>query len=281
MRKQGYYSIRTGRHPAMGRLSLEEAKEQILATYQEFDARDYFQEAFGYECVDSGYVWGKAGPNIGAFFFKKLRKKDLWPLEERLGSYAEEDLFDVLELLYDYVSKPTEGYYHSFAGCGHHYSEFDGASGKKEFREEINQTIGAYEKGFEISSKGEIVQLSPKGLVTLEIAELPEFDTRAVNQRVEEAIQKFRNRKSRLGDRRDAVVGLANVLEFLKPQLKEVLDRKDESDLFNIANNFGLRHHNAKQKTDYDEDIWLSWIFYHYLSTIHVAVRLIERQRGH
>jgi hypothetical protein len=48
--------------------------------------------------------------------------------------------------------------------------------------------------------------------------------------------------------------------------------------LFNIANNFGIRHHNEKQKTDYDESIWLSWIFYYCLATIHAALRLIEKK---
>jgi hypothetical protein len=278
VRDKGYYSVRTGLHPGMGELTLDDTKEQILATYHEFDRKDYFQEVFGYYCVDDEDVWGTAGPNIGAFFFKKLKKKELWPIEERMPFYTEDDMFDVIELLYDYVAKPTKGYYHSFANCGYHGSEFDKVEGQTEFRKEINETIVAYGKGFEISSDGEIVQFAPPGLATLENAKLPEYDENNVNGRVEEAIQKFRHRKSSLGDRRDAVVGLANVLEFLKPKLKDVLKRKDESDLFNIANNFGLRHHNSKQKNDYDEDIWHSWIFYHYLSTIHTVVHLIKRR---
>ncbi len=63
----------------------------------------------------------------------------------------------------------------------------------------------------------------------------------------------------------------------MRPRLKTVLTTSDEADLFNIANNFGIRHYNQKQKTDYDEAIWLSWIFYYYLATIHAAIRLIEK----
>ena len=51
---------------------------------------------------------------------------------------------------------------------------------------------------------------------------------------------------------------------------------KDENDLFNIANNFGIRHHNDKQKTGYDAALWLSWMFYFYLATIHVVVRKLK-----
>jgi hypothetical protein len=66
----------------------------------------------------------------------------------------------------------------------------------------------------------------------------------------------------------------------LRPQVKEFFTSKDEGDLFNIANNFGIRHLNEKQKTSYDENIWLSWMFYFYLSTIHVLLRKIGHQRG-
>lgn len=37
----------------------------------------------------------------------------------------------------------------------------------------------------------------------------------------------------------DAVLDLADVLEFLRPKLKETLLSKDEQDLFNIAKKFG------------------------------------------
>ena len=48
--------------------------------------------------------------------------------------------------------------------------------------------------------------------------------------------------------------------------------------MFNIANNFGLRHHNDRQKTGYDTALWLSWMFYLYLATLHVVVRKIDHE---
>jgi hypothetical protein len=62
-------------------------------------------------------------------------------------------------------------------------------------------------------------------------------------------------------------------LEYLRPKVKEFLTRSDEADLFTIANNFGVRHHNDTQKTGYDAALWLSWMFYFYLATIHVLLR--------
>ena len=71
---------------------------------------------------------------------------------------------------------------------------------------------------------------------------------------------------------------LSDVLEFIKKGVSNVLMSKEENELYSIANNFGIRHHNPKQKTDFDKPIWHSWLFYCYLSTIHLCLRLIEKQ---
>jgi hypothetical protein len=97
---------------------------------------------------------------------------------------------------------------------------------------------------------------------------------------VDAAVSKFRRRSSTGGDRRDAVRDLADVLEYLREEAKKVLNRDDERDLFNLANNFGILHHKPGQKTDYDQVIWHSWMFYHYLATIHACVRLIEKAKA-
>ena len=49
-------------------------------------------------------------------------------------------------------------------------------------------------------------------------------------------------------------------------------------DLFNIANNFGIRHHKPGQKTDYDRDIWLPWMFYIYLATLRAVTKTLAKQ---
>lgn len=53
--------------------------------------------------------------------------------------------------------------------------------------------------------------------------------------------------------------------------------KADESDLFQIANRFVIRHHEPSQKTNYDAAIWLPWMFYVYLASIHLSLRLIQR----
>jgi hypothetical protein len=256
-------------------LILSNLKELVFATFKDFENRGFFQESFGYHCVDAGYVAGSVGEDIENYFLRSLRKAGLWPLDEKYFLYSEDDLFDVIELLFDVVSKPKEGNYHSYSDCGWHYSTFEKSSGQEEFRREINTYLQDYEPGYVLSSRGEILLLGEKGLTHLLEAPLPKFDSTNVEEKVELAVLKYRSRHSDTNARREAVRQLADVLEYIRPRLAKQISKKDENDLFTIANNFAIRHHNQVQRTDYDSN-WLSWFFYLYLSTIHLFLRLAK-----
>ncbi len=279
MRKTPYYSVRTGKNPNARNLDLPILKRLFIDVYKAFVEKDYFQEAFGYYCVDAGDMHGTLGSDIEAQFLLHLRKEDLWPIQEKINDYSEDDIFDVIEFLHDLISKPVDGDYHSYSQCGWHYSVFDSATGRQEFRTQVNRLLNDYKEGYELSEQGEILALAEPGLEPLLDASIPSQDAENVQSRVNAAILKFRRHRSSMDDRRAAIRDLADVLEFLRPQVKTVLTTKDEGDLFNIANNFGIRHHNDQQKTDYDKAIWYSWMFYYYLTTIHAALRLIEKAK--
>jgi hypothetical protein len=277
MENRRYYSIRTGKNPDASRYDLPILLRLFSDFYLDFLNKDYFQEDFGYYCVDAGEVSGNLGSDIESKMFRAIRKPDLWPIQEKYKSYSEDDLFDVIEFLYDHASKPIDGYFHSHDGCGYHYDTFDKKTGREEFRDGINQILRDYKEGYELSDKGEILEFPEQGLENLFAASLPIHDPDNVEQRVQAAILKFRRYRSSLDERRDAIRDLADVLEFLRPQVKTVISKKDDGDLFAIANQFGIRHHNDQQKQDYDKAIWYSWIFYYYLATIHACLRLIKK----
>ncbi|GAP12178.1 hypothetical protein BECAL_03381 [Bellilinea caldifistulae] len=278
MKNRPYYSIRTGKHPHT-KYNLDLLRRLFIEVYRKFEWDEYFQEAFGYRCVDAynGWVSGNLGRDIEAIVFLHLRKDSLWPIEENYIHYSEEDLFDVIEFLYDNVSKPVDGFYHDYNNCGWHYSSFDQNAGKKEFREAINSILKDYKSGYELSTEGEILSLPQHGLEALFESELPHYESDNVEKRLETAIEKFRRYHATWDEKRDAIRDLADVLEYLRPRLKEVLSSKDENDLFNLANNFGIRHHNANQKTDYDKEIWYPWLFYYYLATIRACISLLSK----
>jgi hypothetical protein len=256
----------------------------IKSIFNDFENRNYFQEYYGYYCVDAGYVNGKAGIDISNFIFRKIRRQIKWPLE--FDVFDEDTLFDIIELLHDTISFPLEGYFHEYAGCGYHYSSFDTLKGQDEYRKEINEIIADYESGYILTSEGIIQHLLTPGLNELTMARIPSEigEENKIDNKIDWAVAKYRDRHSTLLDRKEAIRELADVLEYLKSTLKDNMTTDDEKellkiqkDLFNIANNFQIRHNNDSQKDNYSRS-WMSWIFYLYLSSIHLLLRI--RKKG-
>lgn len=277
MAKKEFFSIRTGMNPNTHGFSLSDINQLFCRFYGQVAANGFFDEAFGFFCVDADHIPGKVA-DVEFDILMKLRKKQLWPIDEYHSFYSEDDLFDMIEYLHEYVSKPIDGTMHSYANCGMHWETFSKAEGQIEFREKVNELLGLYREPFVINSNGEILRKPEKGFEKIFEADVPS-DDKNVYLRVDSAVLKFRKHGASIDDRRQAVRDLADVLEYLRPHLKSLLNKKDEADLFNIANNFGIRHHNEKQQTNYDTAIWLSWMFYLYLSTIHVVLRKMEQDK--
>lgn len=273
-----YFSQRTGSNPNIKGLPLSDIIGLFVRAFDLLRQDDYFDEAFGFYCIDAGEIKGKV-KDVELEMLLAIRKKNLWTIDKHSQNYSEDDLFDVIEFLYQHVSKPIDGTMHSWNECGMHWETFNQADGRREYREKINQVIQQYERRFELSEKGEVLHRPEAEFEPIFNADVPSKDTNVVD-RINAATLKFRRHGSSIDDRRQAVRDLADVLEYLKPKVKALLTSKDESDLFNIANNFGIRHHNDKQKTLYDAAIWLSWMFYFYLATIHVILRKIEHDKS-
>jgi hypothetical protein len=245
-----------------------------VSVYDQLSKEGYFDEAFGSTCVDFGFEAGKV-KDIDLEIMLSIRKKNLWPLVDVASQYSEDDLFDVIEFLFQHVSKPIDGTFHSWGNCGMHWETFNQSEGRRELRMRVNEVLDQYVKRFELSSAGDILHKPEAGFEPIIDADIPSGDTN-VNKRIDAAVLSFRRHGSTLDDRRQAVRDLADVLEYLRPKVQTLITKNDENDVFNIANNFGIRHHNEKQKTRYDAALWLSWMFYFYLSTIHVVLRKIE-----
>lgn len=273
-----YYSLRKSEPQ---KISLESLKEMVISIWRDFSTRGYFQEYLGTSCVD-GDTPGKVGTNLEGYVLRKLRKTNLWPFAEKYKDYSEEDLFDMIEFFFDHISMPLEdgAHYHSWNDCGWHYNKFDDIGlGAFQFAEEVNQFLNDYSDGYELSSKGEILSLFPSHLLPLTETLILTKDQN-IKEKMEHAATKFRKYSSTINDREDAIKTLVGCLEFLRPEVKKILDKKDEDDLFNIANNFAIRHSNQKQKTNYDKTIWLSWMFYFYYATLIACLSSIQRNEN-
>lgn len=279
-----YYSQRTGTNPNLEGLPLEDTIDLFSRVYNQLETDGYFDEAFGYWCVDQEHVEGNV-KDIDLEMLLTIRKKNLWPISEYgltsefTQGYTEDDFLDVIEFLYQYVSKPIDGTMHSYNQCGMHWETFNKKEGQIAYREKVNTVLEHYKNKFELSQNGEVLHKPEAGFENIFNADMPSKDENIV-ERINAATTNYRRHGCSIDDRRQAVRDLADVLEYLRPQVQELLTNKDEKDLFNIANNFGIRHHNDKQKTSYDAAIWLSWMFYYYLATIHVVLRKIEYDKS-
>lgn len=277
MTEHKFHSMRVGSNPNKNGFAFDGIKELFQQFYWNLKKEGYFDESFGFECIDAGKIPGKLA-DVKFEIVLNIRKKNLWPIEEFSDSYNEDDFFDIIEFLYIHVSKPIEGNYHSWNDCGMHWETFNKAEGQKEFREKINKILELYIYDYELSEKGEILSKPDTGFEKIFEADIPSND-KSISEKINSAIHQYRRYGSTIDERRQAVRNLADVLEYLRPKVKSIITKQDEKDLFNMANNFGIRHHNEKQKTNYDMALWLSWMFYYYLATIHVLLRKIGYEK--
>lgn len=242
--------------------------------------RGYFQEWFGYYCVDAEEVQGRAGADPTAYGFRKTRLDGMWPPSDDWLEWDELHLMTGVEFLYDHVSKPVGGRHHTWMQCGWHYDTFNRKAGRELYRKEANEILRDFGDGFELERSGEAVRTIPTGLEELVAEELPDSAAVGDRQTLDHAIRKFRARGSSELDQLDALRTLAGLMEALRPRLTGVFAHKDESDLFEVANRFNIRHAGGKQQGNYDRPIFLPWIFYSHVAAIHAAFRLIQRPDG-
>ncbi len=258
-----YYSSRN--NPKS--LTIEELYWKLQNLYLMFRDQDYFKGKAG---ITNNYLPNAIKHNAAVVLSLQPFPITKWSQED----ITEDNIFDTIEFLYDHVSKPgavvemTHGY---------DYIDYDDKTGQTEFREKTNAFLSDYKMGYELTEDGFVLALGTSGLEHILDAEIIPYDEVNVDNKVRNAIKKWRNRHLSLSEKKEAIRELADVFEWLKKikGLENVLDSKDDSALFDIANNFGIRHHNPKQKTNYDLTIWYAWIFHFYLATYHAAIRLL------
>jgi hypothetical protein len=262
-----YYSSRA----KPGNLTLEDLYWKLANLYLLFRDKDYFKGKAGItktDLPDAIRHEAAVALSFQPFLITKWSQADI----------TEDHIFELLEFLYDQVSKPgqwVEVNWNEYA-----YDGYDDEAGREEFRDKANSFLADYKTGFELTEDGTVLAMGTDGLQHILDAEIIPYDEENVDSKVRDAIVKWRNRHLSMSEKKEAIRELADVFEWLKETkgLGAVLDRKDEGAIFQIANEFGVRHHDPKQKTNYDRAIWYSWIFHFYLATYHAAIRLLIRK---
>lgn len=289
-----YYSERVGRGP-LAKPTIRDLGRSVTLAVAEMEKRGYLEEWFGTTCIDSGPAVGRSGMSLAEYIEVETGRREAWPLREafsraerdseRLSELvdserrsAEDEVFDLIEFFYRHISQGVEatGVYHSFGDCGWHFQDYDPRPAQGYFRARMNRFLPNYGNGYRLTLDGEIEHAVEAGMDQL--IDAPLHATHPdVAQRVSGAIELYRNRGRTPDDLRRAVRDLFDALEKLRPSVKSEMLKGDEADLFNIANNFTIRHLSETQKGNYDSVSWHSWMFYVNLATIHLITRTITR----
>jgi len=232
-------------------------KKAFLQIYNQFLQDGYFAK--------ERFIWAYDNPEL--FLFQKLGMWDIWPFEQKIETYDEATLFSVIEFLDEAAFKRVAEFHE------------DLKNGRIRYRNQINDILRFYNGGYKLSKDGEILKLSPPGFESLIEGTIETNDPEDIDSRVKYAISKFSRYNSSVEEKKDAVRTLGDVLEYLgKFGIK--LDNKDDSDLFKIINGFDIRHHDRKQQSGYDKDLWYDWMFYTFLASINVLLKLNDKKFG-
>lgn len=221
--------------------------------------------------------------NPEAWLMLNLNREGLWPQLQNPESLASPSspstqfddqglLLRTLELLYrDVVSRPVLDPDGSFEGF------YELAAGQARLREAVAPILERLQPSLEMRADGEIAAKSAPGLEVLGDQPLPTSaiadDIRA---KVLDAIRAFRDVDATVEAQFAALSQLAGILERLREDKRlNVLGKKDQGSLFDIANNYGIRHDKRDQKRDYGP-AFREWIFFAYLAAIRLAMRVAE-----
>ncbi|MBA7578103.1 hypothetical protein ES708_19959 [subsurface metagenome] len=285
-----YYSERLGEE--INKITLGELRDMLEVIFIQLEENGYFQHFFGSFCKEMGYSSGKRNLDFINYILLEFGK-DLFSLimHKKPKNLEENDIFTFIEFLYDNIAAPDIFWNHK-CKTGE-YFPFDSIlqsncqkidvysskieKGKQEFQQLINKSLRRYKDGFNLNEWGFIMPLLQDDEKEI-ISNIPIVNNTNIDEKIKTSLKQYLRHSSRINDKKQAVRDLADILEYIRDEAKNQLTSKDEGFLFNIANNFGIRHHNANQKTNWEKEIWLNWIFFTYLNTIKLLLKIRNRR---
>ncbi|MEO3775459.1 hypothetical protein ABGB16_01130 [Micromonospora sp. B11E3] len=272
---QPYWNERKGSSsPAPSAVNAEAARRRVVSLLGELENAGYLERAFPRICVDDPY-----GEEVDRS--AKLEEftgiPELWPMKPT--AWDDDTFFTVIEVFHDLVARPRDRSWHNWNQCGWHYSAFSVKPARALYTTKVNRVLESANIPLRLATSGEnagrLVHLIEDDRRVLLARALGSPNQRS-RDHIEHATALFRRRTATAQDKRSAVITLAHVLEDRRKLLKKELLSRDEGALFQIANEFAIRHESERQKGDYDA-AFLDWIFWWYLATIELTDRLVAR----
>jgi hypothetical protein len=239
----------------------------LCAVLVDLDNHGYFDDAFGPSCCDERADRAGAARSL---FEQLLGPETPWQWMPSSDGQDLDHVYDLVEVCHDVVSRPRTRTYHGY--CQEwDYDRFDRPTGRLVYVWRVNAVLAGAGVELRLSERGEDegrlvhTPLDPR-------SELPNVVLAAANStteraRLEHAIVRFRSRHATRETKRDAVRALGDVLEHRRSEVRKLMTRKDDGALFQILNQFDIRHLNQAAREDYDE-LFLDWVFWTLLASL-------------
>ena len=193
------------------------------------------------------------------------------PTESNLLNMDRDSIFDLIEFLSEYVSVSS-----IILTYRRMHSDAQILDGLEEWREPINECLGQLDPPYHLTANGEI-EISPPSVGLQYLVNDHASPSQDAQEKVDHACRLFLKRNATELDRRSALKDLADVLEPLRNDLAASIGKKEAGKLFDIANNYGIRHNDEKQK-ELGEN-YTYWFFYCTLATIDLMGKLSGKQQ--
>lgn len=216
------------------------------------------------------------------FSIEELNSHNILPFSKTF-EYTEEEVFDLIELFYDYIRTPLRSVIGGNSLGITNPAFFDGViiltkeEAQMKYRFLINRIVSKYGVGFELTEDGYIRELMNSGLEELiDYSQVLPEDIDS-EQRIKNAKKAFFKRGSSDEDKRGAIFTVGTVLEKLRESNQLYLNKKDTGDLFIVLDGFNIRHNRKDQKCEYDKEIFYPWMFYNLLAAVDASFKLLKK----
>jgi len=270
-----YYAERGGHTSAPGN-PYDALGVQYAELLLDLQDRGYFPVALPRWCSDAPVDFDEVGERVR----RAIHMPFGWDGTQTMGGdWDEPVLYSIMEYFHDQAQRPrTILYHHEYGDCGPHYDSHSAESGGAVYRWRVNDLLRRHRVELVLGRAGE-----ERGRLIHRFGNPIDdsADARAAEgwgnpeDEVAHAIRDFRERGASSTQKRQALALLAGALELRRGRAKVVLG-KDEDDLFKIANNFGIRHRNDRQRTAYGEE-FLDYLFGTFLSSV-TLLEALERR---
>lgn len=204
---------------------LDDLRRYFFQTYKYFDNRELFDVAFkgvwGVESFSNNQYQvypPSMAPTPEVFFINQLESDNIYPIHKNYIYYSEEELFTLIEILYKHI-----GFY-DFGN-----DKFEKREHQEEFTTLINNLLKRYKNGYYLDEKlGFIMEQSNEAVNALLQTDVPKTINEGVMEQLQTSVKMFYRFNSNEESKKKAINILADILEPLRENLKELLNNEYE-----------------------------------------------------